>query len=659
MRKRLHPENPITKHMFRSFIHMWCLYGAITSLSLLKAETIQYPSDPGVIDVTKAPYFADNTGATDVTAILQQAIYDHVDTRKIIYFPNGTYKVSDTLKWVNSSGNWKAFLMLQGQSRAGTIIRLADNTPSFGGSNPAKAVIMTGSRDNQNPPGGGNEAFMNTIRNMTLHTGSGNTQAIAVDYQVSNQGAIKNVTIKSGDGAGVCGIALTRGWPGPGLVKNVSIEGFDYGIKLGHADYSMTFEHLTLKNQNLYGIYCDANTIHVRKLTSTNTVPAIRMLVGGSHLTLLDSTLTTGGPASTSAAIMLQGIAYVRNTSVSGYATALDSENSNNRDVAMDGNPTMIDEYFAFDPNKAFSSTPSTALNLPVEETPTYVDGPISEWANAADYGAISGGSVDATVAIQNALNSGKATVYIPKGTYKITGTLTVPATVRHLLSANGVLSPEGSAFDNAASPTPLLRFTGSTTQPLIVEQIWTSSTYAVGLIIAEQATTRPLVFQHCALITRKGRYGYHNTVPGGKVFFEDVATMRIRLNGNQKLWARQLNPESINDAVINEYPHMENFGGTWWSLGVKIEGHATIMETRDGGTSEIMGGFWRMLANVSSRPMFKNDNSRMAVTYRTSYADFTTHVSETRGATTNTLLRSQVKTYGNGSNVTMYLGYE
>ena len=49
-----------------------------------------------VLDVTQAPYFADNTGVADVTAVLQQALDDAgaVAGGGVVYLPRGTYRVA-------------------------------------------------------------------------------------------------------------------------------------------------------------------------------------------------------------------------------------------------------------------------------------------------------------------------------------------------------------------------------------------------------------------------------------------------------------------------------------------------------------------------------------------------------------------------------------
>ena len=108
-----------------------------------------------------------------------------------------------------------------------------------------QAVIRTGSEDPSNPDGSGNQAFRHSIYHLTIDTGTGNPGAIGLDYLASNRGAVEDVIIRSGDGEGFCGLSMMRQWPGPALIKRVSILGFQSGIMIQHYEYSMKTEKNT------------------------------------------------------------------------------------------------------------------------------------------------------------------------------------------------------------------------------------------------------------------------------------------------------------------------------------------------------------------------------------------------------------------------------
>jgi hypothetical protein len=64
-----------------------------------QAENIVFPADAGVVDVTKAPYNAKDNGKTDDTTAIQKALEDHPASNTIIYLPNRTNLVSESLYW--------------------------------------------------------------------------------------------------------------------------------------------------------------------------------------------------------------------------------------------------------------------------------------------------------------------------------------------------------------------------------------------------------------------------------------------------------------------------------------------------------------------------------------------------------------------------------
>jgi hypothetical protein len=177
-----------------------------------KASTI-FPSDSGIINVRLLGALgngvADDTNAI-LRAIAQVPPYDkqHPYATRIIYFPSGTYRVSDTILRRTPEGFFEPDLVLIGESRTDTIIKLSDNASGYDDKKRQKAVIYTssglkftrdpsdGGRDYLNK-GEGNEAFGNTIENLTVDVGFGNPGAIGIDFLANNAGAIRNVTIRA------------------------------------------------------------------------------------------------------------------------------------------------------------------------------------------------------------------------------------------------------------------------------------------------------------------------------------------------------------------------------------------------------------------------------------------------------------------------------
>lgn len=106
----------------------------------LKNNLSNQPWEDGFIDITREPYNAKGDGITDDTQAIQDAIDDAYASNLIVYFPQGTYLVSQQLKayqyydnWYHSSG-WgsqrKFGNLLVGQTDGSSrpVIKLADNS---------------------------------------------------------------------------------------------------------------------------------------------------------------------------------------------------------------------------------------------------------------------------------------------------------------------------------------------------------------------------------------------------------------------------------------------------------------------------------------------------------------------------------------------------
>ena len=68
------------------------------------AENIVFPADSGIVDI-KAKYGAKGDGVTDDTAAIQKAIDEVKGIPDALYFPNGTYLVSDSVGIFNGKAH--------------------------------------------------------------------------------------------------------------------------------------------------------------------------------------------------------------------------------------------------------------------------------------------------------------------------------------------------------------------------------------------------------------------------------------------------------------------------------------------------------------------------------------------------------------------------
>ncbi len=627
----------------------------VLAVGQAEAENITFPPDAGVVNVVTR-YGADpvDNGNDDTPALLR-AIRENLNKHKILYFPNGVYNVRQTLWWRDTSaapasgtpgfGGWGRFLSFQGQSQNGVVLKLRDRT--FVDPARPQAVIMTASGDDfnqyDNTDGRGNQAFGNYLQNLTVDVGANNPGAIGIDYQVSNYGALRNVTIRSGDPAkqGHTGLSMTRRDNGPGLIQNVRIEGFDTGIRTKGEVYSLVLENVALAGQNTVGVDNDAMPLSIRALASTNAVPVLRSR-NSAHVVLLDSHFAGTNGASVVAAVDNANNAsrmLVRNLVTSSYARAI-------RSRGVDVSGAHINEWVSDGPNgvhRLFTSPPRT-LNLPVRETPSYRDENLGNWRSVG----VPSGSDD-TAAIQNALNSGAPTVYFPGGTYRIRDTLTVPTTIKHLVGLSSRI--EKTMTHLFTDGRPFFRF---------ADRTGADTTFVEGFrfnaapgVFAGHASARTLVLRD---IGGFGGDGFRGQAGAGALFLENVAATG-RLESGQTVWARQLNPEGGGTKLHNN-------GAILWILGLKTEGGGTAIETRDGGKTEVLGGqLYPAGAPPAETAAFVSHESGLSVSFAgTSYAANNFYpfiVRETRNGVTRELPRAQVprRTF-NGANVNLYAGY-
>lgn len=510
--------------------------------AVLSAGTLPLPA--GFMKSVK-DYGAVGNGVSDDTAAIEAALADgrsnasteYNGVPKGLYFPPGTYLVRKTLSWNGCC------VTLQGAGPHASVIRLAPSSAGFGSAATAKAMLSTPA---------GNSSFRQNIWDLGFSVGADNPGAVAIDYVSNNNGSIHDVSIVSEDGKGITGISLTRHYPGPLMIKNVLIHGFQMGINTAAYEYGATIESLTLEDQTVAGINNLQQTITIRGLKSTNTVPA---LINNYGFAIVLGAKLTGG-SSTTQAIQNNSSLYIREVSSAGYGATLHDTSAGIKNIEG-----AIAEYIVGAPATFDNTGEPTSLNLPVSETPIFEDSVLSHWKAFVPnyYGDTSG--------LQAVFNQGGSTVYFPFGAYLSynEAVINVPDTVRRIVGFSSVVngSPMGA---NGGG----IRFVvnSNSTQPLIIEQ------FGYGVKV-EQHGKRPVVI-------KDGLFSYRSYPGAGNLFLEDVEINQIALQAGQSVWARQFDNEYTGTKITN--------AGNLWVLGLKTESPGVVIDTTKGGQTELLG---------------------------------------------------------------------
>lgn len=170
------------------------------------------PKAAGVRLVTAAPYNADNTGAANVTAILQKAIADaSAAGGGVVYVPAGTYKVIQTL--VAKS---KVSLYLA----PGARIRSSTNRTDYGGGDFIDAMIETNNvsdfrlfgRGTLDASGMEIMVWENTSMRRRLFSGGGTNKNISIEGVVLRGATTWTLVVQNTDSCLVRNVKIINHW---------------------------------------------------------------------------------------------------------------------------------------------------------------------------------------------------------------------------------------------------------------------------------------------------------------------------------------------------------------------------------------------------------------------------------------------------------------
>lgn len=579
------------------------------------ATDVIVPDAHGVIDLA-AEYGVQCDGSTDdgpaIVDAIEEAQTPHgSEARRVIKFPAGVCLSSQQLEWRDVHGHPSAQLTMVGAGESLTTLQATDNNPLFQDPNSPEWFIKTRSQwPCENACG-----FRNSFKHMTISTGSGNPGAIALDYEANNTGTIEDVTIRSEDGQGSTGLSMTRSDPGPALIDNVTIEGFDLCANLGGGfNYSMTAVDLHCVDAP---IIVDESSFALLRFSG----PSIETASSSAMILLSDSQLTGNGAVG----IAGPGSYAVRKVSALGFDNAAGSLGQ----CAAEGYS---------DVSMAFSGSPSSHIGIPWQDPPEPLrsDNP-QHWASIQDYGTGRPG-------LLNVLNSLRPIVYaFDDGGY--TGSYSIPPHVR-------LITGLGHSIGSGDVGASFLVVDQPSLDPLVIE--FFNSGVSQGEKAIHVTAARPVYVRNANL----GRDAIVRVEAGaGPVWLDDVSMGHLSIE-DATVYARQLNIEGRTAAPGGE-AHIRCDGCRLLVYGYKHESVIGSARVVNGGCAEIYGAHVYPVTQFDTpeeidTPMWEVVDSSLTVSYQeTAYESdrhFPVVLRETRGAVTEELLHEDMLSRGHGT---------
>jgi hypothetical protein len=413
--------------------------------------------------VSVLAFGADSSGALDSSAAVQAGINYARDNNLVLWFPAGTYLVSNRLEvdQPDNNANFPSVLMgstIDPDQRA--VIRLAPNSTGFGDPNNRRVVLHFFNIGTADSEGGNTDLYSQAIISIDFQIGAGNDGAVALRMQGAEGCTIEDVRIDMTEGGhtGIWGI------PGSGgATHGVTIIGGVLGIDTrtrnlsgGGSQPSPLVTGSTFINQSDRAVEATARGslvmvgCHFERNTTGPLIRLQRNWAGqpfDASFQLVDATIVYQSYAASNTVIDMTGAVgrsfyfdnvYTRNarriflssipanssgwTHFNRVAVHIQPQSRGwgqpQEPVYIDGQihgDVYVDAHDGVEPPADLQSRHQFPDNFPTWETPDAV--------NVRDLGAVGDGVTDDWAVLQAAIDAHEI-VFLPAGRYAVSKTL-------------------------------------------------------------------------------------------------------------------------------------------------------------------------------------------------------------------------------------------